>query len=277
MKIREELNVNHGLVSLLDMLKFNAEAFYNISLWAEEMRHHVFHHKHNYVDRHLFAEIENCITAMRACCEQIDLKFSLKYINQTEDLLRKHKDSNEPIPKEWAVDWFQAINQRITDELESLSFFHIPTEKVEFYENSMEKFGQQVSTVFPDAIFDIDESGKCFGTQRNTACVFHLMRIMEVGLRFLAEKLNIPATIPTWDGILKKIDAELQKEKKDKSQEWLGLESVIAEAASHLRAVKTAWRNPTMHIEKKYTDEEALDIYSAVRGFMRHLATKLKE
>jgi hypothetical protein len=32
-----------------------------------------------------------------------------------------------------------------------------------------------------------------------------------------------------------------------------------------------------MHVEKKYTEEEALDIFNAVRAFMRHLAMKLAE
>ena len=44
-----------------------------------------------------------------------------------------------------------------------------------------------------------------------------------------------------------------------------------------LPAVKDAWRNPTMHVRIDYTEEQALDIYGNVRGFMQHLATRLSE
>ena len=41
--------------------------------------------------------------------------------------------------------------------------------------------------------------------------------------------------------------------------------------------VKTAWRNPTMHIEKTYTPQRAEEILLAVKSFMAHLATKICE
>ena len=44
-----------------------------------------------------------------------------------------------------------------------------------------------------------------------------------------------------------------------------------------LDAVRVAWRNSTMHVENKYTEEEAEHIHSAVRGFMKNLATCLDE
>ncbi len=50
-----------------------------------------------------------------------------------------------------------------------------------------------------------------------------------------------------------------------------------AEAAVLLRAVKIAWRNPTMHVENVYDEEKALDVLNSVKGFMRHLATRLSE
>jgi hypothetical protein len=44
-----------------------------------------------------------------------------------------------------------------------------------------------------------------------------------------------------------------------------------------LDAVKNPWRNATMHVEKKYTPEEALHIHSSVRGFMMRLADRMDE
>jgi hypothetical protein len=44
-----------------------------------------------------------------------------------------------------------------------------------------------------------------------------------------------------------------------------------------LDAVRVAWRNTTMHVEKKYTEDEAEHIFGAVRGFMKQLASRCDE
>ncbi len=107
------------------------------------------------------------------------------------------------------------------------------------------------------------------------------MRVMEIGLRAIGRSLNDPSLDPeknpTWDAILKKCDAELQKPKAQRGPKWRDDEPFFSEATVFLRAVKNAWRNPTMHIERKYTEEEAREIWNAVAAFMRLLATKLSE
>jgi hypothetical protein len=126
---------------------------------------------------------------------------------------------------------------------------------------------------------DIEEAGKCLALNRNTACVFHLMRVMEVGLRALGASLHDPRIDPkrnpTWDAILKKGDEELLKPLAQRAAEWQTDEAFFSTAHASLRAVKDAWRNPTMHVERIYDDEAALEVWNAVRGFMRHLASKL--
>jgi hypothetical protein len=39
-----------------------------------------------------------------------------------------------------------------------------------------------------------------------------------------------------------------------------------------LQVVKMSWRNPTMHIVRTYTPEEAQQIFGAVKTFMGRLA-----
>lgn len=52
-------------------------------------------------------------------------------------------------------------------------------------------FGEKVSLNFPSALEDIKEVGNCYATDRNTACVFHCMRVVEYGLRALAKRLRV--------------------------------------------------------------------------------------
>src|SRR5260370_1067933 len=98
---------------------------------------------------------------------------------------------------------------------------------------------------------------------RGTATVYHLMRVMEYGLVKLTGKLGV--AIPdiehkTWGEILNPIDMAVGTlPKKTKEQE------AFSEAALHLRQVKNAWRDPTMHNRRRYDIEEATAIFQNVK------------
>ena len=113
----------------------------------------------------------------------------------------------------------------------------------------------------------------------NTACVFHLMRVMEHGLRVLGKSLNEPSLDPSrnpsWEVILRKCDEQLKLPIKDRCTEWKTDDLFFSTATANLRSVKNAWRNPTLHIERSYDEETALEVFNATKAFMRHLATKL--
>lgn len=130
-----------------------------------------------------------------------------------------------------------------------------------------------VSEKFPKAVEDIAEAGKCVALQRTTACVFHLMRAMELGVQALGKKLKVKINVQTetWHQIMlhvnKSVEAlpskiHAQKQKK----------SAYAEVAAHLQSVRLAWRNEVMHPKQTYTRQEAFDIFNATRVFMNSLA-----
>ena len=73
--------------------------------------------------------------------------------------------------------------------------------------------------------------------------------------------------------MIAKIDAELKALYKDRK--YKGSADLLASMSSHLHAVKVAWRNRVMHVEKKHTMEEAREIYAATGGLMRYLAENL--
>ncbi len=47
-------------------------------------------------------------------------------------------------------------------------------------------------------------------------------------------------------------------------------EQWAAEAATHLRFVKNAWRNQAMHPRHTYDEERAVTIFESARSFMQH-------
>jgi hypothetical protein len=217
-------------------------------------------------------ELIGMFTRYEQECLRLNLSMSAKAINK---LIRKLSESTLTYGE--AGKSFQELKERLVDEMESMVFFSIEKNRQPLLVDK-NPFGTEIADAFPSAIIDIEEAGKCLAFERATACVFHLMRVMEVGLRVFGDTLKLPAsTNRTWDSILKKCDEECQKPFAQKSSEWKSDEPFFAGATAMLHSVKDAWRNPTMHVEKVYTEEQAEEIWNAVRGFMRHLATKLKE
>jgi hypothetical protein len=164
----------------------------------------------------------------------------------------------------------------VRDLLEQEYYFHVDQRDVPFYRNggffsplALDKFGR--------AVEDIEEAGKCLAVQQSTACVFHLMRVMELGVRGLARRLRVATidlNISSWNEIanhtnnaINRLPAKTAKEKARKAN--LGV------ASANLNAVRIAWRNEVMHPKQTYTRAEAHDVFNAVRAFMNHLAELL--
>jgi hypothetical protein len=174
----------------------------------------------------------------------------------------------------------ESISQRLSDELASTKLFVLDLEKRRYYESSTLLFGIDVADKFISVMFELDEAAKCLAFGRPTACVFHLMRIMEIGVRATARCLAIPDPIKpaerNWGHILGEIW-------KGVSAKWpttsarIGDGLLFEELHASLDAVKNPWRNATMHVERKYTDDEAEHVFMAVRGFMMKLASRCDE
>jgi hypothetical protein len=148
-----------------------------------------------------------------------------------------------------------------------------PTE-FSYYEQKNPLFGDVVHSRFPSASDDIEEAGKCLAFSRGTACVMHLMRVMEVGLKALAKPLGIPYA-PSWESYLRQINTKMAVEYKKKPLGWRKREPFFRDISGDLVTVKHAWRNPSMHVVRKYSPEEADEILRAVRRFMQRLADGL--
>jgi len=172
------------------------------------------------------------------------------------------------------------LTESVHAELEAVLLLQVPVAKREFFEKK-NLFGDEVANAFASASVDIEEAGKCFALERYTACVFHLMHVMEIGLRVLAATLNDPRLDPkknpSWERILRRCREELEKKRENRAPEWAADDAFFSQATATLMAVKDAWRNPTMHVEINYTENQAEDVFNHVKAFMRLLATKLHD
>jgi hypothetical protein len=141
-----------------------------------------------------------------------------------------------------------------------------------------------VARAFPTAAYDIHEAARCLALACGTAAVFHVMRAMEVGVVALGQAVGVRTRSPTWEAVLSQIDRKLDPsrvgkagKKLKKSSRQRRDEKFMAEANAHLRSVKIAMRNPTMHCERAYSQEEAWSVFDSARVFYQHLSQRLKE
>jgi hypothetical protein len=164
----------------------------------------------------------------------------------------------------------------LRDLLEQEYYFHLDPHDVPLYRDKG-FFSAAAISKFPLAIEDIEEAGKCLALQQSTACVFHLMRVMELGVQGLAKRLRVTTIdlkVASWNDIanhtnaaINKLPAKRAKEKSRKAN--------LGTASANLNAVRIAWRNEVMHPKQTYTRTEAHDVFNAVRAFMNHLADLL--
>jgi hypothetical protein len=158
------------------------------------------------------------------------------------------------------------LGNRIEEELASKVYLEIKSDR-DLYENNV-LFGVDVEARFAGASEDISEAGKCLALGRFTASVFHLMRVMEIGVQEFADALGVPlAKDKVWQVLLDQINTKIKAmSTKDPAT------PLMASVAAHLYTVKVAWRNEVMHPKATYTEEEAKRIFEAMRSYMQELA-----
>lgn len=213
--------------------------------------------------------VEQWANTMMEDCKALELRESLKQARRIHEGIL-----NAPLPIRAFIDMIRDLCQRIVDELADKIILQVDAERSSLYENAC-PFGVDVFECFPSANEDITEAATCLALDRGTACVMHLSRVIEVGLRALANALSLPER-NDWGKHLEDIEKELTRRYKasgSRSPEEL----FFSEAAAQIGHMKAAWRNPSMHVDKNYSPQRAEDVFVAVRGFMRHFATKLHE
>jgi len=187
---------------------------------------------------------------------------------------------------------FRLIVTRISHKLDFCHFIYIPTGKTKLFEQP-ELFDDLEKKVFPSKVFpsakaEIKNAGNCLAADLNTAAVFHLMRIVNFGLRALARNLGVDqigekeleycgdgsiiSEIETAINLkLKSIGAETHDEK------WESETAFYRGLLVDLRYFKDVIRDPISHARKDYSEKGALDVFDHVRDFMQRLASQVSE
>jgi hypothetical protein len=170
------------------------------------------------------------------------------------------------------------IHTRLVDDMHSRVILVLQADRAGYYDGSKD-FGLDVQRAFPSVAYDVTEAGKAYACNRSTACVFHLMRVLEIGLSVFAIRFNVPHAHTNWQNIIEGIEKAVRNMGADPNRppDWKDQQEFYSQAASNFMVLKDAWRNYTAHARGKYTEDEALTILINVRSFMQKLATRLHE
>lgn len=194
-------------------------------------------------------------------------------------------ESGDKFTREVLKTELKHVQKDLILRLMKLKFAYIPAPNDKFFEQDR-LFGDEVYNVFEEARQDIKESGNCLSAELYTACVFHLMRVSEYGLRAIAVEVGVTIThtgnmIPLeygeWDQIITQINLKIAVARqlpRDATREKQL--QVYSEASQHCLFMKDIWRNTVAHARKSYIEKEAVATMERVRDFMQFLAKGMK-
>lgn len=237
------------LPTLLDMLRFYAATFLGLfselqfleATWylegGEEQREKLMH----------------TLEQVAKTCEEIHLAGPTKQARRI--LTNLERGATEEHVSALTMD----LRAAIQEELGARYLFQVLPVETHYYTGGF--FEREIFDALPGARFDLEEAGKCFALGRYTATVFHLMRALEMGMARLLQKLG--GKMPQVRG-------------------WTGLIRACENAGAgrdivrHLRALKEVWRNATMHVERRYGQEEADEVLAATRAFLRDIVRRIE-
>ena len=175
-----------------------------------------------------------------------------------------------------------SFRESVIRNLKRRQFVLVPEERSEYLDHP-HLFGEQVSYAFPLAKNDISQAGNCLAVECCTACVFHLMRVVEHGIRALANDRDVniskgPIELATWEQLIKELEkseAAIQQYPKTLARE--AQLNFYHGAMIEVRAFKNKFRNSVMHTRDEYDLHEAMSAFTHVRTFMQVLSEKISD
>jgi len=132
---------------------------------------------------------------------------------------------------------------------------------------------------FGSAASDVHAAVDLWSLGHSTASVFHLMRVLEHGLRALAADVGKSFDIQNWQNIIDEIETEIRAQGKTLPRGIAKTERLqfLSEAAKEFMYFKDGWRNYVAHNRATYDNHQARSVLEHVKAFMTVLSSKLKE
>jgi len=231
----------------------------------------------------LIAAVENC--------SWLQLRSAWKQLHTITNRVKTGKCDNAEFSRLIAE-----LRTRIREDLDDRIFFSVtdPDKIDRFFKpdknhegclmpkRADEIFDAVILERFGDCEDDLVEASKCYITATYTACVFHLMRVVEHGLMEVATLAGITDPKASWGAVLSKVDLYAFRTKHDELPTAIQPhQELLRDLSAEMHSIQYAWRNRVSHIDNKLIPTKPIDrgvaaeIMTTVQAFMRSLAERL--
>jgi hypothetical protein len=166
-------------------------------------------------------------------------------------------------------------------ELQSVKVFSLDGNRAPFYEPPEPLFGTEVDKKFSSISYEVDQAGKCYACELNSASAFHSIRTMEAGIRAMTRCLGIPD--PTtgkdrnWSNVGRSIKEAIDKRWPASTGRMSGDAHLFDKLYGAIAGMQNPYRNETMHLSAKYDAPEALHIFELVKGLMKMIVARMDQ
>lgn len=172
------------------------------------------------------------------------------------------------------------VRQAVLYDLSEHLFLHVEYERSHFY--SKPRLGWEAVSDRFGCAFDIEEARKCIALGRDTAAVFHLMKVVEKAVLELQVFLEDRDVKAHFGSVIAKLERMTQQTKYDHVPTNLKpFLPFMREVLTQLHSVKDSWRDKVAHVDERivpietFTPELSKDVHDATLSLMKKLVAGL--
>jgi hypothetical protein len=175
----------------------------------------------------------------------------------------------------------RALRDAIEIDLGEYYYYQYPRQKSLRLRSWAEDWKESLAS-FPGIRTEVFHATDCYALGRDTASIFHSMRVAEHGLRALAKerRVKLPKNKPvewaTWQEVIRALDEEIRVigGKRAGAAKDAALE-FYSGARADLNGFKDEYRNLVSHVRATYDELQALRALTTVNAFMERVASKI--
>lgn len=250
------------LLSLFDMIDFAAETFFRISALLKKFE---MHPEAGHSQKEM-NELFDYIKATVNHCGILGMSLSVNKAVEIMNMLVTGQANPERLSH-----GVQELHSRMCEELRAELFKYVPRHRAH-YADPYNFQTPELTNFGWITVCEFQKAGECLAFGQNTACAFHLFRIVDAGLKATAKSLTIDSYDGNWRSVSTKIENEMKKKYEDKTTDWKDAEPFYAGILTDILAISKA-RNRTLHdFKTTYIEEEVQRLFTIVEGFIRHLS-----
>jgi hypothetical protein len=283
----------HGLVSLWDVYQIYAHNLLKVFDELRDIEIKISSALPNLPDedeaRTLSGQFLQGLADIEGACERLELASSQKQAHRIHEFI-----AGKITPGGLIAPMLSELRRRVREDLEDHAYFYVSEQVVRkcfvrdaegLYQPKVacELMDASVVARFPAASDDIEATYSCFAYGCYPASMFHLMRIVEVGVLKVAKIARMKDMRPSWGAVLGHVEKIVLRTKyEDVARDVRPHLKMLGALLPQMQAIQRSWRNKFTHVEDKIipmelgiTEPIAIEILTAVEAFMRQLSHDL--